>query len=54
MILIITHKEDYTSDFIINKLNQKNIKYKRLNCEDLINSDFIINLNSILNVKIFS
>lgn len=40
MILIITHKEDYTSDFIINKLNQRKIKYKRLNCEDLINSNF--------------
>ncbi len=42
MILIITHKEDYTSDFIINKLNQRKIKYKRLNCEDLIDSNFIV------------
>lgn len=35
MILIITHKEDYTADFIINKLNQRSIKYKRMNCEDI-------------------
>lgn len=42
MILIITHKEDYTSDFIINKLNQRNIKYKRLNCEDIIKNIFTV------------
>lgn len=45
MILIITHKEDYTSDYIINKLNQRKIKYERLNCEDLIKSNFTINEN---------
>lgn len=50
MILIITHKEDYTSDFIINKLNQRKIKYKRLNCEDLIKSDF--NFDNDLNFSI--
>ncbi|CAN5222457.1 hypothetical protein BH09BAC6_BH09BAC6_09280 [soil metagenome] len=36
MILIITFKEDYTADFIINKLNKKGIAYKRLNCEDIL------------------
>lgn len=35
MILIITHKTDYTADFVINKLNQKGIDYYRLNCEDV-------------------
>ena len=45
MILIITHKEDYTSDFIINKLNQRNIKYKRLNCEDIIENIFTVDKN---------
>ncbi|MBA5791538.1 hypothetical protein H1R17_12760 [Flavobacterium sp. xlx-214] len=50
MILIITHKEDYTSDFIINKLNQKNIEYKRLNCEDIIHNIFSVDEN--LNFKI--
>lgn len=34
-VLIITHKEDYTADFLIDKLNNRNLKYKRLNCEDL-------------------
>lgn len=34
-VLIITHKEDYTADFLINKLNERKLSYKRLNCEDL-------------------
>lgn len=45
MILIITHKADYTADFVINKLNQKKIGYKRLNCEDLLLSDYSLNIN---------
>lgn len=40
MILIITHKTDYTADFVVNKLNQRKIGYRRLNCEDLLASDF--------------
>lgn len=36
MILIITHKEDYTADFLINQLNLQNTPYFRLNCEDLL------------------
>lgn len=43
MILIITHKEDYTSDFVINKLNEQEIAYFRLNCEDILTYDFKIN-----------
>jgi len=35
MILIITHKEDFTVDFVIEKLNKRGIKYFRLNCEDI-------------------
>lgn len=42
MILIITHKEDFTVDYIVNKLNQKKIKYIRLNCEDIFKKDFFI------------
>lgn len=38
--LIITHKEDYTSDFLIQKLNERNLNYKRLNCEDLWDKNF--------------
>ena len=45
MILIITHKEDYTSDFVINKLNQRSIEYKRLNCEDIIDTIFSVDKN---------
>lgn len=55
MILIITHKEDFTSDFVIQKLNEKNIKYFRLNCEDINEynysftntSDFKFSINGI-------
>lgn len=54
MILIITHKTDFTVDFVINKLNQRNIGYKRFNCEDLFQSPFTVKFNgefeySILN-----
>lgn len=35
MILIITHKEDFTADFVIDKLNKRRIKYHRFNCEDI-------------------
>lgn len=35
MILIITHKEDFTADFVIEKLNNQDILYYRLNCEEL-------------------
>ena len=38
MILIITHKEDFTADYLIDKLNKKGIAYRRLNCEDLLGS----------------
>ena len=45
MILIITHKEDYTADYIVDKLNILNINYLRLNCEDLFLNDFEIDSN---------
>ena len=45
MILIITHKEDYTSDFLINKLNAKKIEYVRWNCEDIINCNYQVDTN---------
>lgn len=35
MILIITHKEDFTADFVIDKLNKRGIEYYRFNCEDI-------------------
>lgn len=46
MILIITHKTDFTADFVVNKLNKRNIKYKRFNCEDLFNDEYSITINS--------
>lgn len=45
MILIITHKEDYTTDFVIDKLNNAGIKYKRLNCEDIDKTEYSIDNN---------
>lgn len=42
MILIITHKEDYTADFVINKLNNLNYPYFRFNCEDLLTYNITI------------
>lgn len=54
MILIITHKEDFTADFIINKLNQRNISYKRFNCEDLFQSPFSIKFNGKLEYSILN
>lgn len=40
MILIITHKEDFTADFVIKKLNERHIKYFRLNCEDIDRNNY--------------
>lgn len=36
MILIVTHKTDYTVDFVVEKLNELNLPYYRLNCEDIL------------------
>jgi len=46
MILIITHKADFTADFVINKLNERNILYKRLNCEDIFKNDYSVELGT--------
>jgi glutathione synthase/RimK-type ligase-like ATP-grasp enzyme len=35
MILVVTHKFDFTADFLIQKLNERDIPYYRLNCEDI-------------------
>lgn len=45
MILIITHKTDFTADFVIHKLNQQEIPYRRLNCEDLLDNTYSIEIN---------
>ena len=41
MILIITHKEDFTADFVINKLNEREIAYYRFNCEDIDKENYL-------------
>lgn len=35
MILIISHKDDYTTDYVVNILNNRGVKYHRLNTEDI-------------------
>ncbi len=52
MILIITHKTDFTADFVINKLNQKQIKYKRFNCEDILSFDCTVRFDKRLSYSI--
>ena len=52
MILIVTHKTDFTADFVVNKLNQKNIAYKRLNCEDLLSESFSIKFDKTYHYSI--
>lgn len=36
MILIVTHKTDFTADFIIDKLNKNNKAYYRFNCDTIL------------------
>lgn len=38
MVLLITNKDDVTTDFIVNRLNKIGAKYYRLNTEDLMSS----------------
>lgn len=52
MILIITHKEDFTADFVIEKLNERSIKYFRLNCEDLNKNNYLFDSINNLNFSI--
>jgi glutathione synthase/RimK-type ligase-like ATP-grasp enzyme len=39
MILVISHKNDFSADFLVNKLNQRALNYRRLNCEDILTVD---------------
>jgi glutathione synthase/RimK-type ligase-like ATP-grasp enzyme len=53
LILIITHKEDFTTDFLINILNKKSYPYLRFNCEDIdeydVYFDYTKSLNPVIN-----
>ena len=53
MILIITHKTDFTADVVVNKLNQRGIGFRRLNCEDLLSSGFNIRFGENFKYSIF-
>ncbi len=44
MILIITHKEDYTVDLVVEKLNALKIDYYRFNCEDVDEQGYSLKL----------
>jgi glutathione synthase/RimK-type ligase-like ATP-grasp enzyme len=52
MILIVTHKTDFTADFVINKLNKQAIPYKRFNCEDIFLFDYSIQFLPELKVSL--
>lgn len=45
MILIISHKADFTTDFLVNILNRRDIEYRRFNCEDIFSSEINIEIN---------
>jgi len=56
MILVITHKRDFTADYVINKFNKLGIAYKRLNCEDILKYEYLFEFQqdfkySLLNVQ---
>jgi glutathione synthase/RimK-type ligase-like ATP-grasp enzyme len=54
MLLIITHKTDFTADFVINKLNTRKIEYKRFNCEDILNYDCSVRFSNSLKYSILN
>ena len=54
MIFIITHKQDYTVDFVVNKLNKRKIKYYRFNCEDIDEKGYSLRLGEKESFKIGS
>ncbi|UPK68304.1 hypothetical protein [Chitinophaga filiformis] len=45
MILIVTHKSDFTVDYVIRKLNDKSIPYYRFNCEDVLKRSFGVQID---------
>ncbi|HXU28068.1 MAG TPA: hypothetical protein VN698_12630 [Bacteroidia bacterium] len=52
MILIITHKSDYTADYLINKLNENSISYYRLNCEDIPKTNYSLTYSKKFNLEL--
>ena len=54
MILILSHKTDYTSDIVVDKLNQRRIQYYRLNSDDFQNVNLVINFYQEIKEEITS
>lgn len=52
MILVITHKTDFTADYVINQFNRRKIPFQRLNCEDLLSSGLSFSCNGKLSVSL--
>jgi|SRR5690242_3369691 glutathione synthase/RimK-type ligase-like ATP-grasp enzyme len=52
MILIITHREDFTADFVIDKLNRSKQPYFRFNCEDYLSNNVSVEFTNQANVSI--
>lgn len=52
MILIVSYKEDFTTDFIVNLLNKNRINYLRFNTDDILEKHRICIYNSNNEVKI--
>lgn len=52
MILVVTHRHDFTADFVIDKLNQKKIDYRRLNCEDIDRNSYSVKTKETLSFNI--
>jgi glutathione synthase/RimK-type ligase-like ATP-grasp enzyme len=50
MILIITHRTDYTADFVIEKLNKRGLSYFRFNCENMDEIPYLYSSSSGLTI----
>lgn len=54
MILVISHKTDYSADFVVNILNRRGIAYRRLNCEDILEGDITFRFNGNFSYSILN
>jgi hypothetical protein len=52
MILIVTHTQDYTVDFVANLLNRRNLPFLRLNTDRLLDYKYEVGLNGTLSFSI--
>ncbi len=52
MILIISHRLDFTTDFVVNILNDRAVPYRRFNCEDILENDVNVEIASDFSCRI--